>query len=83
MLWLTTLYLEHEATIQERVKKYHLCLVFLMNMSSYESDNGDIDNVDVSFDNRVMGVGLSRWRVGANECLRVCHRHLLLACYVE
>ena len=26
MLWLASSYLEHEATIQERVKKYHLCL---------------------------------------------------------
>ena len=43
-------------------------------MSSYESDNcatsawglHHIDNLDVSLNKRVIGVGLSGWSVGAN-----------------
>ena len=31
MLWLASSYLEHEATIQEAVKKYHLCLSIPIN----------------------------------------------------
>ena len=31
MLWLASSYLEHEATIQEGVKKYHLCLSIPIN----------------------------------------------------
>ena len=43
-----------------------------MNMSSCDSDNcatwclHHVDSVDVSFNKRVMGVGLSGWCVGAN-----------------
>ena len=31
MFWLASSYWEHEATIQEGVKKYHLCLTILIN----------------------------------------------------
>ena len=31
MLWLASSYVEHEATIQEGVKKFHLCLSLLHN----------------------------------------------------